>query len=151
VLDADVAERAVLDRLLREADHVVFSTEGLCAWSGGAAVDAALATALSAGPRDPSGRVIGVTLGAGGSAWRTAAGRAFRVGAPVVAAVDTLGAGDVFHGAYALAIGEGQRLDAAIAFATAAAAIKCTRAGGRAGAPRRDEVEALLASRSEWA
>ena len=39
---------------------------------------------------------------------------------------------------------EGQAMDAAVAFANAAAAIKVTRFGGRAGAPTRTEVEHLL-------
>ncbi len=62
-----------------------------------------------------------------------------------VAAVDTLSAGDVFHGAYALAIAEGRGVAAAMRFAAAAAAVKVTRFGGRLGAPTRDEVSALLA------
>ena len=65
--------------------------------------------------------------------------------APAVTAVDTLGAGDVWHGAFTLALAEGMAVAAAARFANAAAAIKCTRFGGRGGAPRRDEVEALLA------
>ena len=64
-----------------------------------------------------------------------------------VEAVDTLGAGDVWHGAFALGLAEGQGERAAIRFASAAAAIKCTRFGGRAGAPQRTEIEAFLAAR----
>jgi sulfofructose kinase len=44
-----------------------------------------------------------------------------------------------------LALAEGQAEPAAIRFASAAAAIKCTRFGGRSGAPKRDEVEHFLA------
>ena len=58
--------------------------------------------------------------------------------------VDTLGAGDVFHGAFALAITEGQDIPSALRFASAAAALKCTRFGGAFAAPQRAEVEALL-------
>ena len=57
---------------------------------------------------------------------------------------DTLGAGDVFHGALALALAEGQAAAAALRFASAAAALKCTRLGGRAGIPTRSEVDTLL-------
>jgi sulfofructose kinase len=53
----------------------------------------------------------------------------------------------VFHGAFALAITEGQELEAALYFASAAAALKCTRFGGAFAAPQRAEVEALLAQR----
>ena len=61
--------------------------------------------------------------------------------------VDTLGAGDVFHGAFALAITEGQQLRQALRFASAAAALKCTRFGGAFAAPQRAEVEALLSQK----
>ena len=52
-----------------------------------------------------------------------------------VGAVDTTGAGDVFHGAYAFAIGGGLNVPDAMSFASAAAALKCARASGRAGIP----------------
>ena len=55
----------------------------------------------------------------------------------------TLAAGDVWHGAFVLALAEGKPTVAAAQFANAAAAIKCTRAGGRLGAPTRDEVRAF--------
>jgi sugar/nucleoside kinase (ribokinase family) len=58
--------------------------------------------------------------------------------------VDTLGAGDVFHGAFALAITENQDIPSALRFASAAAALKCTRFGGAFAAPQRAEVEQLL-------
>ena len=61
-----------------------------------------------------------------------------------IKAVDTLGAGDVFHGAFALALVERQTIAAALRFAAAAAGLKCTRFGGSTAAPRRAEVEALL-------
>jgi sulfofructose kinase len=61
-----------------------------------------------------------------------------------IKAVDTLGAGDVFHGAFALALVEGRGIDAAMRFAAAAAGIKCSRFGGSTAAPHRVEVDALL-------
>ena len=63
----------------------------------------------------------------------------------MVEAVDTLGAGDSFHGAFALALAEGRDEVAAMRFGAAAAALKCTRFGGISGTPGRDEVDALLA------
>ncbi len=64
-----------------------------------------------------------------------------------VAALDTTGAGDVFHGAYIF--GLLQRLDLAdtIRFASAVAAIKCTRIGGRTGIPDCEEALRFLAER----
>ncbi|TCR64888.1 PfkB family carbohydrate kinase [Bosea sp. BK604] len=61
--------------------------------------------------------------------------------------VDTLGAGDVWHGAFALALAEGKTEREAIRFASATAAIKCLHFGGRNGTPRRDEVERFLSER----
>jgi sulfofructose kinase len=62
-----------------------------------------------------------------------------------ITAVDTLGAGDVFHGAFALALAEGCGIAGSMRFAAASAGLKCTRFGGSTGAPHRSEVEALLA------
>ena len=50
-------------------------------------------------------------------------------------------AGDIFHGALALALAEGRPIDAAARFACTAAALKCTRFGGRLGCPTRQQVE----------
>ncbi|MDR0440933.1 MAG: PfkB family carbohydrate kinase, partial [Candidatus Accumulibacter sp.] len=62
-----------------------------------------------------------------------------------VKVVDTLAAGDVFHGAFALALVEGKNIEDAARFACAAASLKCTRFGGRLGCPTRAEVEEFLA------
>ena len=61
-----------------------------------------------------------------------------------VQAVDTTGAGDVFHAALTLALARNQATPRAFAYASAAAAIKCTRAGGIRGAPQAQEVTDFL-------
>ena len=61
--------------------------------------------------------------------------------------VDTLGAGDVFHGAFVLALAETRPVPDALRWASAAAALKCTRFGGRAGIPSRAEVDEFLGER----
>jgi sulfofructose kinase len=86
-----------------------------------------------------------VTLGAEGFLWREY-DRERYVPALKVSAVDTLAAGDVWHAAFTLALAEDRAVDAAAQFANAAAALKCTRFGGRSGAPTRAEVDALLVS-----
>ena len=90
-----------------------------------------------------------VTRGSEGVAWIEAAapGEVLHCPAFAIDTVDTLAAGDIFHGAYALALAEGQRTGEAMRFAAAAAAIKCSRPGGRSGAPSRSEVEVFLADR----
>jgi ribokinase len=62
-----------------------------------------------------------------------------------VKAVDCTAAGDVFNGALAVALGEGGKLPEAARFANAAAAISVTRFGAQPSAPRRKEIERLLA------
>jgi len=54
-----------------------------------------------------------------------------------------LAAGDVFHGAFAIAITEGMSIEKAAMFACSAAAIKCSRFG-RKGIANRNEVELLM-------
>ena len=66
------------------------------------------------------------------------------VAAPRVSVLDTTGAGDAFHGAYLVAIAEKPDVVRAARFATAVAALKCTRMGGRAGLPTRTEAEAFM-------
>ena len=61
-----------------------------------------------------------------------------------VKAIDTLGAGDVFHGAFAFRFVESGDLRDSMRFAAAAAAIKCTRFGGLTGAATRGEVDDFL-------
>ncbi len=59
--------------------------------------------------------------------------------------VDTTGAGDVFHGAFAYGIALGYDLRENLRFSSAVAALKCRRLGGRAGIPTMDEVREFLA------
>jgi len=61
--------------------------------------------------------------------------------------VDTTGAGDVFHGAFCYGLVHGFALEKNLAFASATAAMKCRKLGGRAGIPSRDEVEQFLKDR----
>lgn len=63
--------------------------------------------------------------------------------APIVEATDTTAAGDVFNGALAVALSEGQDLEQAISFACRAAAISVTRMGAQASAPKRSEINSM--------
>lgn len=140
MIDGDVAPAEVLRRLVPLADYAVFSDAGLLAYTALGDVHAAL-RAVAAEHRGH----VGASCGAAGYFW--VEGDAIRhVGAPAVAAVDTLAAGDVFHGALALAILEGRPLAAAARYACVAASLKCGRFGGRLGCPSRAEVEAALAT-----
>lgn len=142
VLDGDRATTAD-DPLFALASHVVFSSEALRATTR---LDD-LAAALTAMRKTVPG-FLAVTNGPEEVLWLDD-GRLRRVPAFPIEAVDTLGAGDTFHGAFALALAEGRDLLPALRFAAAAAALKCTRFGGISGTPRRAEVEAFLASRKD--
>lgn len=91
-------------------------------------------------------RAVMVTLGEQGLCVCTADWTRMVAALPVTA-VDTTAAGDAFNGALAVAIAEGQGLDAAVHFANAAAALTCTRRGAQDALPERAQVEALLTSR----
>jgi sulfofructose kinase len=140
ILDADMPTCA--PELIRASSVCAFSAPGLKVATG---VDG-IAEGLRAAARIGSGVML-ATDGAAGVFWLEA-GELRHEAAYPVDAVDTLGAGDVFHGAFALALAEGQPMDQAVAFANAAAAIKVTRFGGRAGAPTRAEVEELLTAQA---
>lgn len=58
--------------------------------------------------------------------------------------MDTTGAGDVFHGAYLAGLLRGMDIKTCARFASAVSAIKCTRAGGRAGIPNYETVSRFL-------
>jgi sulfofructose kinase len=138
VLDAD-RPTEISDDLFRIATHVVFSSECLRATTGIDDLGSALGRIAAATPC-----FLAVTDGPRDVLWR--AGETLRRSRVfAVNAVDTLGAGDVFHGAFTLALAEGRDEVAAMRFAAAAAGLKCTRVGGSAGAPLRAEVESLLA------
>jgi sugar/nucleoside kinase (ribokinase family) len=89
------------------------------------------------------GRVC-VTLGERG-ALLLDGGRLHRAPAFRVAVVDTTGAGDVFRGALIYALLRGDDPATMLRFATAAAAISCTREGAIDGVPTLGEIEALVA------
>jgi sulfofructose kinase len=129
------------DRLLSLASYPIFSAEALRSTSGIHDLETALARAT-----DFCRGFVAVTDGANGAHWcRDTDVR--HLPAFAVKAVDTLAAGDVFHGAFALALAEGRDESETVRFASAAAALKCTRFGGIAGTPDGAEVERLLRAR----
>ena len=137
VLDIDKATKAD-DPLFATASHLVFSSEALTATAGTPDLGAAL-LGIAAVVRG----FLAVTNGPDDVLW-IERGALRRLPVFAVEAVDTLGAGDSFHGGFALALAEGRDEVTAMRFGAAAAALKCTRFGGISGTPRRHEVEALL-------
>lgn len=143
ILDADTAPVEVLERLLPLASHIVAS-EPAARIVCGHALDPESACADLASRTDA---FVAVTGGAAGTWWHDLeSGRVRHVEAPKVKAVDTLAAGDVFHGAFAVGLAEAMPPEQALRFASAAAALKCLRFGGRLGAPDRAETLAMMAA-----
>ncbi len=126
------------DPLLQICTHVIASAEALRAATGANE----LAAALKKLGLQYKG-FLAVTDGAEGVYWLDQ-GIVRHMAAFKVKVVDTLGAGDVFHGAFALRLIEAGDTVEAMRFAGAAAAIKCTRFGGLTGAATRKEVDAFL-------
>jgi len=143
ILDADTAPLEVLEQLLPLATHIVAS-EPAARIVCGQALDPETACADLASRTDA---FVAVTGGAAGSWWHDrSAGCVRHVAAPRIKAVDTLAAGDVFHGAFAVGLAEAMPVEQALRFASAAAALKCLRFGGRLGAPDRAETLAMVAA-----
>ena len=135
VLDADVTPQPI-GELVALASHSIFSEPGLKKFAGTDDLNEALCFAAS----KTEGRVY-VTLGDAGYSYvkkdKIRSATSFKVDV-----VDTTGAGDVFHGAFAYALccpemSTGERLR----FAAATAALKCTKQGGRSGIPDLNEVK----------
>ena len=146
ILDGDIAEAGVFDALLPNVDYAVFSSEGLASYLGQSPAALDIEGGLRAA-RARGCRVAAVTLGAHGVAWLDGA-HLESMPAFAVDVVDTNGAGDVFHGALAFALGARWRLHDALRFASAAAALKCSHSGGWSAIPDFTRTVSLLETSS---
>jgi sulfofructose kinase len=137
VLDLDQAA-AFDDPLLLGSSHVISSAEALKGSTGLTDLRAAL---IKLGQYFKG--FLAYTDGSDGVYWLDR-GEVRHMDAFEVNAIDTLGAGDVFHGAFTFRLVETGDVVASLRFACAAAAIKCTRFGGLMGAATRTEVDDFL-------
>jgi sulfofructose kinase len=120
--------------LLPLSDYVIASERFAAQISDGRDLRAALETLSSFGPKASV-----VTLGERGCAYLVG-NDVVEVPGFAVKAVDTTGAGDVFHAAYLFAVLAGWDTLRACTFANAVAALKCRSLGGRAGLPTLPEA-----------
>lgn len=121
------------------ATHPVFSAQGLRDYAD----ETDLLTGLLAASALREGRWTAVTDGPNG-VYIAHDGMLTRLSGHHIDVVDTLGAGDVWHGAFALALAEGKSDEDAMIFASGAAALKCTHFGGRKGTPTRQILNNFL-------
>ncbi|WP_375748605.1 PfkB family carbohydrate kinase [Vibrio sp. HN007] len=138
VLDADICPDPI-DELVELADHIAFSEPGLAKFSE----TEDPIEGLKIAQKRTKGKVY-VTVGAKGCYWLEDNELMHQPG-KVVDVVDTTGAGDVFHGALAVAVAEGMETRQAVIFSNTVAAIKCTQRGGREGIPDRATVDVDIA------
>ncbi|MDB1125909.1 PfkB family carbohydrate kinase [Vibrio algarum] len=135
VLDADLSPDSIAD-LVELADHVAFSEPGLERFTE----TSDPIEGLKIAQKRTKGKVY-VTVGAKGCYWLENGELKHQTG-KVVDVVDTTGAGDVFHGAFAVAVSEQMETRQSVIFSNTVAALKCTKLGGREGIPSREIVNA---------
>jgi sugar/nucleoside kinase (ribokinase family) len=138
VVDFDLTNGEPSNDIVETATHVIFSEPALLRFAGQSDIDGALRTVGTA-----TDAFVGVTLGSEGFRWmdhdvvRTFPGYDVEV-------INTLGAGDVFHGTFALGIAEGLTIVDIVQWSSAAAALKCMGKGTRDDIPTRSATETFL-------
>ncbi len=124
-------------QLFDKVDHLVCSAQFAYELTGISSPEPALKKLIS------YNRHVVITLGKEGVVWSNTGGEG-RIPAFHVAVKDSTGAGDVFHGAFAGCLALGKGWDDILRYSSAAAALSCTRLGGRTGIPEGVEVERFL-------
>jgi sulfofructose kinase len=138
LIDADISPIDT-SHLIGLADYAVFSEKGLQMYADESDIEKGLQSAYR-----KSGAWVAVTAGDKGSYWLDEKGVMCSCPAEQVEAVDTCGAGDVFHGAFAVALVEKMKIEDAMRFAGTTASLKCLSFGGSLGTPDRAAVDRLL-------
>jgi sulfofructose kinase len=134
--------RPGIDKLVDLSDIVIVARRFAAGETGLSDIEACARNFLSRGPR-----TVVITDGVAGSWGWTQAGDYHYQPAFQVPVADTTGAGDVYHGAFLYGELQGWSLGRTLRFASAVAAMNCTRVGGRAGIPTLVEAESFLAAR----
>lgn len=138
VLDAGSIHRGT-EELASLVDYLVCSERFGLDFAGETSEDRALEKLSSYAPN------VVITLGDRGLVWKNDDG-AGRLEPFAVRAVDTTGAGDVFHGALAACLAREMGWLASLRYASAAGALCCTKIGARLGIPTKQEVDGFLAA-----
>ncbi len=139
ILDAG-SYRDATQSLARKVSHVVASTEFATAMSGSEQPDDWLHYLSE------NTHFVAVTRGALGVVWQTSNGERGQIGAPKVSTIDTTAAGDIFHGAFALALSKGASFPKALTWANEVAALSTTIQGGRSSCPSINRAPNLFMS-----
>ena len=139
VADIEQERAPAMAELIPQVDHLIVDVETAARMTGEAQPQR-MVRALARHDR----ACCVVTAGEKGCWYAEWGGEVCHFPAYRVEVVDTTGCGDVFHGAYAACIARGDPVTRAIQIASATAALKATRPGGRSGIPTWPVVEAFL-------
>jgi len=135
VVDLDnFTKSTAVDETINYSSHPIFSETGLLQYTNDNSVIDSLKNLYKS-----NNKFYAVTLGSKGVYWIDK-GKVFHCSAPKINAVETNGAGDVFHGAFARFIHANKTIQESIELATAAASLKCSRGGGIRSIPDYNEL-----------
>jgi sulfofructose kinase len=137
---ADIGRIRANEELLELIDYLVVPRHAAEEVAGSAGPEALRALSTF------GARMVAITVGPEGAIYLTDEVME-EVPAFEVEAVDTTGAGDVFHGAFAYGLARGWAPRQLMLFSSAVAALKCTQLGGRTGIPNLTQTERFLAQR----
>ena len=134
ILDAGSVHEGTL-ALMNEVDYLVCSEKFAVQFAGDEVTALSRLAQVS--------KVVVITLGERGLIWQrgqdTGNLPAFKINA-----IDTTGAGDAFHGAFAAAVASDLNWFQILRFASAAGALCCTKIGARTGLPSKLEHQTLF-------
>ncbi|MFP3902780.1 MAG: carbohydrate kinase family protein [Armatimonadota bacterium] len=137
VMDAERPQEGLME-LIGVTDHVIIPFH-LAETLGEGDTDAGVEVIMQ---KEPESLVL--TRGEQGADVYTGEGSFHQPAYEVPTVIDTTGAGDVFHGAFAYGISQGLDFPETVAFASATAALSTTALGGRGHLPSSAEVRALM-------
>jgi len=136
VLDAGSLHEGT-EKLMDKVDYLVASEKFACQFAGD--VETALGRLAKLSP------AVVITLGEKGIVWQRGKQQGELAAIPVTA-IDTTGAGDAFHGAFAAAVAKNMHWLDMLAYASAAGTLCCTKIGARQGLPWLQQHSQLLLS-----
>lgn len=139
LLDAGSVHEGTL-ALMKQVDYLVCSEKFARQFAGDE--ETALGCLAEFSP------AVVITLGEKGLIWRRGQERGAITAFPI-AAIDTTGAGDAFHGAFAAAVSLRMNWPDVLNYASAAGALCCTKTGARPGLPSQEEHQALFERRKD--
>ena len=127
-----------IKRIVHNASHVIFSENGLQEFTKIKSIQKSLRYLYR-----KKNKFYAVTLGDKGVCW-IENNIIYYCSALKVKAIETNGAGDVFHGAFAAFIHQKKTIQVSVELATATASLKCTKAGGIRSLPNYKSVKQFV-------